>query len=76
MGHGLRIAGGLWVAQQGLFAMLACHASIASFALLAWGFRLRVQRDSRLVVGSWLASLVVITAVWYGSSPNGGAFRR
>ncbi|WP_295462940.1 GGDEF domain-containing protein [uncultured Pseudomonas sp.] len=76
VGHGLRIAGGLWVAQQGLLAMLACHASIASFALLAWGFRLRAQRDSRLVLGCWLASLLVITAVWYGQLAEWRTFSR
>ncbi|APQ10241.1 GGDEF domain-containing protein [Pseudomonas oryzihabitans] len=76
VGHGLRIAGSLWVAQQGLLAMLACHASIASFALLAWGFRLRVQRDSRLVIGCWLLSLLLITAVWYGQLAEWRTFSR
>jgi len=56
--------------------MLACHASIASFALLAWGFRLRIGRDGRLVLLCWLTSLLVITLVWYGQLAEWRTFSR
>jgi len=60
VGHGLRTGGGIWLARQELFAMLACHASVASFAFLAWGFRRRAQRGSKLVFGLWAVSIVLL----------------
>ncbi len=64
IGHGLRIGGGLLPHLQGLFAMLACHASVASFACLAWGFQDRAKRGARLVLGCWAVSIVVLAAAW------------
>jgi diguanylate cyclase (GGDEF)-like protein len=64
LGHGLRIAGGIWVAEQSLFAILACYASVASFALLAWGFRYRAGRGARWVMVCWVASFAVLMAAW------------
>ncbi len=64
IGHGLRIVGGLMPEQQYLTAMLACHASIGSFALLAWGFRLRAGRDNRGVAITWIVSTLFILVAW------------
>lgn len=64
VGHGLRISGGIWKPQQELFAMLACHASIASFAFLAWGFRRRARKDARHVYLAWGVSIVVLVWAW------------
>lgn len=66
VGHGLRIGGGIWLPQQELFAMLACHASIASFAFLAWGFRRRATLGSRFVFGLWVLSIVLLSVLWVG----------
>lgn len=63
-GHGLRIAGGLLPHLQGWFAMLACHASVASFACLAWGFQDRAKRGAGLVFACWATSIVVLLAAW------------
>lgn len=76
IGHGLRIAGSLWITHQGLFALLAFQASISSFALLALGFRLRAGRDSRLVIGCWLTSLLAIFALWYSQLAEWRTFSR
>jgi len=46
LGHGLRTGSALLPGQDVLFAMLACHASVSGFSLLAWGFRLREQATS------------------------------
>ncbi|HBT68654.1 MAG TPA: GGDEF domain-containing protein [Agrobacterium sp.] len=64
IGHGLRILGGLFPDHQSLTAMLACHASIGSFALLAWGFRLRAKRNSNSVAIVWIISTLFILVVW------------
>lgn len=64
IGHGLRILGGLFPDHQSLTAMLACHASIGSFALLAWGFRLRAKRNSNSVAIVWIVSTLFILLVW------------
>ncbi|MFN6986560.1 MAG: GGDEF domain-containing protein, partial [Rhizobium oryzihabitans] len=64
IGHGLRIVGGLFPDHQSLTAMLACHASIGSFALLAWGFRLRAKRNSNSVAIVWIISTLFILVVW------------
>ena len=53
VGHGLRTGGQVWLSQQDLFAMLACHASVASFALLAWGFCGRARRSNLGVMAGW-----------------------
>jgi hypothetical protein len=66
VGHGLRIGGGIWLEQQELFAMLACHASIASFAFLAWGFRRRAKRSSELVFALWAMSMLLLGVLWIG----------
>lgn len=64
VGHGLRIVGGLMPEQQYLTAMLACHASIASFAWLAWGFHLRAGRSNFGAAVVWIVSTIVILVVW------------
>ncbi|MDP9836119.1 diguanylate cyclase (GGDEF)-like protein [Neorhizobium huautlense] len=53
IGHGVRIVGGPLSGHSDLLAMLACHASVASFAFLAWGFRLRAARDNHLTFACW-----------------------
>lgn len=61
IGHGTRIIGGPLSGHSDLLAMLACHASVASFAFLAWGFRLRAGRDNRLTFAFWgLATLALL----------------
>lgn len=64
MGDGLRIGGGLLPHQQALFAMLACHASVASFACLAWGFQDRAKRGAQLVLGCWAVAILVLASAW------------
>jgi diguanylate cyclase (GGDEF)-like protein len=63
-GHGLRISGGIWKPSQELFAMLACHASVAGFAFLAWGFRRRARKDARLVWIAWALSFLLLVGAW------------
>ncbi len=60
IGHGVRVAGVVLPEHQSLASMLACHGSIASFALLAWGFRSRAGMRRGVVLPLWgLASLLV-----------------
>ncbi|WP_114240397.1 diguanylate cyclase [Dyella sp. C9] len=76
VGHGLRTSGQIWPSQQELFAMLACHASVASFALLAWGFRWRVSAPSRGVKAGWLLAVAALIWVWVDHQPTWRATSR
>ncbi|AIF48273.1 GGDEF domain-containing protein [Dyella japonica] len=76
VGHGLRTAGQIWPGQVELFATLACHASVASFALLAWGFRRRASRSSRGVMAGWLVFTVWILWEWIDHSQTWRATSR
>lgn len=60
IGHGTRIIGGPLSGHSDLLAMLACHASVASFAFLAWGFRLRAGRGNRLTLVFWGAATLAL----------------
>lgn len=64
VGHGARVAGILLPAHQILAAMLACQASIASFALLAWGFRSRAGLNARFVLSLWASSSLLVVLLW------------
>lgn len=76
VGHGLRTGGQVWLSQQDLFAMLACHASVASFALLAWGFRGRDKRSDRGVLLGWAVFTVAILWQWFVHPPTWRATSR
>ncbi|WP_019995815.1 GGDEF domain-containing protein [Aureimonas ureilytica] len=64
VGHGVRVAGILLPTHQSLAAMLACHASIASFALLAWGFRSRAGLSGPVVLALWASSSLLVVLLW------------
>lgn len=64
VGHGLRISGGIWKSWQELFAMLACHASVAGFAFLAWGFRRRARKHAFGVWIVWALSCLLLVWAW------------
>ena len=64
LGHGLRTGGALLPSQNVLFAMLACHASVGGFTLLAWGFRLREQKPARGVLAGWAVATVILIWAW------------
>lgn len=64
IGHGVRVAGIIWPAHQSLAAMLACHASIASFALLAGGFRSRAGLNGPVVLTLWASSFLLVVLLW------------
>jgi diguanylate cyclase (GGDEF)-like protein len=64
LGHGFRISGGVWKSSQEFLAMLACHASVAGFALMAWGFRRRAQKGAGLVWMVWAASSLLLACAW------------
>jgi diguanylate cyclase (GGDEF)-like protein len=63
-GHGVRVFGVVWPDYQSTMAMLACQASIGSFALLAIGFRSRANLDHRLISLIWALSAVAILVFW------------
>jgi len=63
-GHGVRVLGVIWPEYQSAMAMLACQASIGSFALLAIGFRSRANLDHRLISVFWALSAVAILVFW------------
>jgi diguanylate cyclase (GGDEF)-like protein len=75
-GHGFRTAGQIWLPLQDLFAMLACHASVASFALLAWGFRWRAGRSPMGVWAGWLVFIAAIAWEWIDHSATWRATSR
>lgn len=65
VGHGMRIGTPLvWPAAVPFFAMLACHTSVASFTLLAAGFRSRAQRSHWPVTLLWLVSTLLLLGFW------------
>jgi diguanylate cyclase (GGDEF)-like protein len=65
VGHGMRIGTPLvWPAAVPFFAMLACHTSIASFTLLAAGFRSRARRSHWPVTLLWLVSTLLLLGFW------------
>jgi len=76
VGHGLRTGGQVWLSQQDLFAMLACHASVASFALLAWGFCGRARRSNLGVMAGWAVFAVAILWQWFMHPPTWRATSR
>lgn len=63
-GHGVRILGVIWPDYQSVMAMLACQASVGSFALLAIGFRARAHLDHRVVAVLWALFAATIVVVW------------
>lgn len=65
IGHGTRIIGGPLSGHSDLLAMLACHASVASFAFLAWGFRLRAGRDNRLTFAFWGVAVLALLFCYF-----------
>ena len=70
VGHGLRISGSLLHEREILFAMLACHASVASFGFLAWGFRRRAGRGTRLAAACWAIATIFLIVVWIDFGPE------
>jgi diguanylate cyclase (GGDEF)-like protein len=77
IGHGTRIIGGPLSGHSDLLAMLACHASIASFAFLAWGFRLRAGRGNRLTFAFWgMAVLALLFCYFIISGAEGRMLNR
>ncbi|SDD68156.1 hypothetical protein [Paraburkholderia lycopersici] len=68
VGHGLRISGGIWKSWQELFAMLACHAWVAGFAFLAWGFRRRARKHAFGVWIVWALSFLLLVWAWTSHS--------
>ncbi|RFC63755.1 GGDEF domain-containing protein [Fulvimarina endophytica] len=64
VGHGVRIIGVMAPEYQSVNAMLACHASIGSFALLAMGFRARAGMDNRLTAFLWILTSAAVLALW------------
>lgn len=64
VGHGVRVFGVIWPDYQSIMAMLACQASVGSFALLAIGFRSRANLDHRLISFLWAFSSVAILVFW------------
>ncbi len=64
VGHGLRISGGMFPFLEIPFASYACHASVASFTLLAWGFRQRAERPARFVFLFWGLTTIFLVAVY------------
>jgi diguanylate cyclase (GGDEF)-like protein len=67
VGHGLRISGIVWPGDADILAMLAFHASVASFAFLALGFRQRAARGTHTVWIVWVLAAAILTALWNGS---------
>ena len=65
LGHGVRVAGVIWPDYQSLTAMLACQASIASFALLGWGFHSRAGLNGRPVLALWASSTLLVMLLWF-----------
>lgn len=77
IGHGTRIIGGPLSGHSDLLAMLACHASIASFAFLTWGFRLRAARDNRLTFAFWgVATAALLYCYFIIGGAEGRMFNR
>ncbi|MGF9563304.1 GGDEF domain-containing protein [Neorhizobium sp. JUb45] len=77
LGHGTRIIGGPLSGHSDFLAMLACHASVASFAFLAWGFRLRAGRGNRLTIGCWvIATLALLTCYFVIGGGEGRMLNR
>ncbi|WP_201779108.1 GGDEF domain-containing protein [Robbsia andropogonis] len=64
IGHGLRISTMLFPNDAAPLSMLAFHASVASFALLALGFRQRAERSLRAVWVAWLVATLVLSVSW------------
>jgi len=64
-GHGLRIIGGPLSGHSDFLAMLACHASVASFAFLAWGFRLRAGRGNRVTSAFWVIATLALLYCYF-----------
>ncbi|MEB2845638.1 diguanylate cyclase [Rhizobiales bacterium RZME27] len=77
IGHGARIIGGPLSGHNDLLAMLACHASVASFAFLAWGFGLRAGRDNRLTFAFWgVATLALLLCYFMIGGAEGRMLNR
>jgi diguanylate cyclase (GGDEF)-like protein len=60
----LRISGGIFPFLEIPFASYACHASVASFTLLAWGFRQRADKPARFVFLFWALTTIFLVAVY------------
>ena len=67
VGHGLRISGVVWPGHADFLAMLAFHASVASFAFLALGFRQRAARGTHTVWIVWVLAAALLVALWNGN---------